>query len=219
MNQIIYREKLSENSDKNVTFQRKRKIQIYFIFGFSLFVFFLFMFYFLLHLYYINHSEQLAKKLSHQFEMATLYANSSSNSNTILTSVDANTPSIIGNISIPKLNINYYIFSETTDALLKIAPCRFFGPLPNEIGNLCIAGHNYDNSKFFSKIYQLEKGDSIDIKDISGTTLTYSVYEMIEIPSSDGNRILHQPSDKKEITLITCNNKNGNRIIVKALAP
>ena len=55
-------------------------------------------------------------------------------------------------IEIPKIGIYYPIISEATDELLKISPCRIAGPMPNEDGNLCIAGHNYDNYKFFSKL-------------------------------------------------------------------
>ena len=47
----------------------------------------------------------------------------------------------IGVINIPSINVNYPILSTYSDALLKIAPCKFHGPNPNEIGNLCITGH------------------------------------------------------------------------------
>ena len=49
------------------------------------------------------------------------------------------------------------------DELLKIAPCRFYGNNLNKVGNVCIAGHNYDNGEFFSNLDQLELGDIIDI--------------------------------------------------------
>ena len=37
----------------------------------------------------------------------------------------------------------------SSDDLLDVSVCRFAGPMPNEIGNLCIAGHNYVNNNFF----------------------------------------------------------------------
>lgn len=76
--------------------------------------------------------------------------------------------SIIGMIEIPILNIVYPILLDSTDELLRISPCRFYGPMPNQYGNLCIAGHNYDNNKFFSKINTLKKSDIITIYDING---------------------------------------------------
>ena len=72
-----------------------------------------------------------------------------------LTASDGTIYYTIGVINIPSINVNYPILSTYTDELLKIAPCRFHGPNPNEVGNLCIAGHNYKNSKFFSKVPNL----------------------------------------------------------------
>ena len=126
-------------------------------------------------------------------------------------------PFIIGSINIEKLNISYPIFSETSDELLKISPCRFYGPMPNEFGNLCIAAHNYDNTKFFSRLHELEINDVIQIQDLSGNTLLYYVYDNYEVSINDTDCI-SPIENHKEITLITCNNQNGNRIIVKAIA-
>ena len=55
----------------------------------------------------------------------------------------------------------YPVFSNYNEELLKISPCRFYGPTLGKNGNLCIAGHNYDNSKFFSKISILHINDEI----------------------------------------------------------
>lgn len=78
-----------------------------------------------------------------------------------------NTFTVIGLIEIKKININYPIISSYNDELLKIAPCRFYGPMPNEVGNLCIAGHNYNSYKFFSKLKNLSIGDNVTIYDLS----------------------------------------------------
>ncbi len=49
--------------------------------------------------------------------------------------------STIASISIPKINVNYPILQgETgsdaeTEELLKLSPCKFHGPQPNEVGN------------------------------------------------------------------------------------
>ena len=59
---------------------------------------------------------------------------------------------------------NMYV---TEGNLLKIAPCRFYGPMPNEVGNICIAGHNYNSYKFFSRLKNLSIGDVITIFDLS----------------------------------------------------
>ena len=80
---------------------------------------------------------------------------------------EGNNFTVIGLIEIKSININYPIISKYNDDLLKIAPCRFYGPMPNEIGNLCIAGHNYNSYKFFSRLKNLSNGDIITIFDLS----------------------------------------------------
>lgn len=135
-----------------------------------------------------------------------------------LTADDGTTYYTIGIINIPSINVNYPILSTYTDELLKIAPCKFHGPNPNEVGNLCIAGHNYKNSKFFSKVPNLQLGDTIEITDLSGRTLTYTVYDKF-IVNPDELECTSQLTDgKKEITLITCTNDNKQRHIIKARA-
>lgn len=122
----------------------------------------------------------------------------------------------IGIINIPKLNINYPILSETTESLLKIAPCKFWGPNPNQIGNLCIAGHNYRNSKFFSKIPTLEIGDIIEITDLANKTLQYKIYDKYIVEPEDTTCTDQRVNGEKQITLITCTNDNKQRWIIKA---
>jgi len=103
-----------------------------------------------------------------------------------------------------------------SDELLKIAPCKFYGPYPNEIGNLCIAGHNYNNNLFFSNIYKLNIGDEINIYDSSNSLIKYYVYKKYETNKNDTSSTSQNTNGNKEITLVTCNNFNGNRLIIKA---
>ena len=99
---------------------------------------------------------------------------------------------------------------------LKMAPCRFYGPYPNQIGNLCIAAHNYDDNRFFSNLYKLNIGDIINIYDSSNLCITYSVYQKYEISIKDTSCTSQNTNGQKEITLVTCNNINKNRLIIKA---
>ena len=128
----------------------------------------------------------------------------------------------IATISIPKINVNYPIIQgetgseKETEELLKLAPCRFHGPEPNEIGNFCVVGHNYRNSKFFSKVPNLQNGDTIDITDLTGRTITYSVYANYIVDPSQIECTDQRTNEKKEITLITCTYDSKNRVIVKA---
>lgn len=123
----------------------------------------------------------------------------------------------IASVEIPKINIKYPILSETTVELLKKAPTKFWGANPNEVGNFCIAGHNYRNKKFFSKVPTLEKGDIIIITDYQkGRTVKYSVYDKYTVDENNMVPTSQLTSGRKDITLITCTNDSKNRVIVKA---
>ena len=130
----------------------------------------------------------------------------------------------IATINIPKLDLQYPILEgstgseEETESLLKISPTKFWGQGPNEIGNFCIVGHNYRNTKFFSKVPTLESGDVIEITDLTGRTLRYSIYNKYEVVPEDLSCTSQLTNGKKEITLITCTNDSKLRVIVKARA-
>ena len=69
--------------------------------------------------------------------------------------------------------------------------------------------------RFFGKIFLLRNNDKIIIKDNSNNQFTYYVYDKYEVKEDDLSPI----SDNKlfcELTLITCNNFNNNRLIIKA---
>ncbi len=122
----------------------------------------------------------------------------------------------IGKINIPSIGVNYPIFSETSTELLKISPCKFWGADPNQVGNFCIVGHNYRNSLFFSKVPTLSEGDIIEITDLSGKTLKYSVYSKFEVMPDDTSCTSQKTQGRREITIITCNSDGSKRVVVKA---
>lgn len=130
----------------------------------------------------------------------------------------------IATINIPQISVNYPILDgetdsvEETEALLKIAPTKFWGADPNEVGNFCVVGHNYRNKKFFSKVPTLENGDIIEITDLSGKTIQYKIYDKYEVDPSDTDCTTQLTNGRKEITLITCTNDSKLRVIVKARA-
>ena len=124
---------------------------------------------------------------------------------------------IVAKISIPKINVNYPVLSETSDELLKIAPCKYWGGDINTVGNLCIMGHNYVNSQFFSKVPSLTTGDIIEITDIANeTTLQYEVYDKYVIADDDMSCTSQMTDGNIDLTLITCTNNGKGRVVVKA---
>ena len=123
----------------------------------------------------------------------------------------------IGIVKIPKINISYPILAQTTNVeLMKVAPYKFWGANPNEVGNFCIVGHNYRNKRFFSKVPTLENGDIIEITDLTGRTLKYMVYSKYEVVPEDVSCTSQKTNGKKEVTLITCTDDSKHRVIVKA---
>ena len=128
----------------------------------------------------------------------------------------------IATVSIPKLNLQYPVLdgetdsAEETEALLKISPTKFWGPEPNEVGNFCIVGHNYRNTKFFSKVPTLVSGDIITLTDLSGRTIQYKVYNKYEVAPTDVSCTTQLTNGKKEVTLITCTDDSKHRVVVKA---
>ncbi len=124
----------------------------------------------------------------------------------------------IATINIPKLNWSepYPILDHWSDELLKISPCKFHGADPNEVGNFCIAGHNYRNSLFFSKVPTLVNGDTIVIEDVYGRKVNYIVYDKHVVNADDTRDTSQITHGNREITIITCTNDSKNRVIVKA---
>ena len=124
----------------------------------------------------------------------------------------------VGSISIPSINVNYPILSETSESLLKVSVCKFWGSNPNEVGNLCIAGHNYRNEKFFSKVPDLLVGDIIEITDLSNNIVRYKIYDKYTVVPEDVSCTSQLTNGKKIVTLITCTDDSKERVIVKAEA-
>ena len=128
---------------------------------------------------------------------------------------------IIAKIEIPKINVTYSVLqgetgsAEETEELLKISPLKFHGCDPNEVGNFCVVGHNYRNSKFFSKVPTLVVGDKVMLTDLTGRTITYGVYDMHTVDPSDTADTTQLTGGKKELTIITCTNDSKQRVIVR----
>jgi len=134
------------------------------------------------------------------------------------TAPDGTTYNTLGTVSIPSLDVKYPILSETSEKLLKVSVCKFWGANPNEVGNLCIAGHNYRNKKFFSKVPNMNIGDIIEITDLKNKKIKYKVYSKYKVKPDDVSCTSQLTNGKKIVTLITCTDNSKERVIVKAEA-
>lgn len=122
---------------------------------------------------------------------------------------------VVGKIQIPKIDLEAYILSETNKDTLKVSVTKLYGPGINEVGNFCIAGHNY--KKFFGKIKDLELKDNIILTDTYDRSVTYEEYDIFQISPTDTNCLNQDTGGDREVTLITCTKGAIKRIIVKAI--
>lgn len=118
-----------------------------------------------------------------------------------------------GRIIIEKLSLNELIYNSYSDELLKLYICKFSDENDFEkISNLVLIGHNYNNDMFFSKINKLTINDIIKLEK-DDKIYAYKIYKKYEV-NGDNLEPLNN-SNSREITLITCNNFNKKRVIIK----
>ena len=118
-------------------------------------------------------------------------------------------------VKVPGLGIEYPVLSDTSDELLKISVNKFWGGSPNSVGNYCIVGHNYKSGKMFGKLSHIENGDTVTLTDLSGTTVTYQVYNKFVVYPENVECTSQITNGLREMTLITCTNGGKQRLIVK----
>lgn len=209
MNQILkFNGYTNNNTNYSNNKNKKSKKSTFFkvVFIISILLILISVYFFINYFRILNINSQYSESLADTVRIQALYKDLGE---------DISTHPIVGQIEIPKINLNYPIFSYTSDDLLKIGICKLSGPSPNSKGNLCLAGHNYNNNKFFSNLYKLNLDDIITIYDSSNISVNYKVSEIFEVDASNTS-ILEQNTNLRELTLITCNNINKNRIILKA---
>lgn len=125
--------------------------------------------------------------------------------------------SIDATLSIPSLDLNYPVFSDWSDELLKKSLNKYWGPEPNEVGNYCIIGHNYRSGKMFGTLSEIANGDIVELTDTKyGRTVRYEVYDRYQIDPTDTRCTSQLTGGRKEVTLITCREYGTQRYVVKA---
>lgn len=123
---------------------------------------------------------------------------------------------VIGIINIPKIGIEYPILEKTNKESLDLSITKFWGEKINQKGNVVLAGHNRLNNTMFGKIDKLENGDIIELTDSQMVTVKYQVFDKYVIDPNDIDCIFSIEENTREVTLITCTNRDKNRLVVKA---
>ena len=113
----------------------------------------------------------------------------------------------VGYLSIPSLNLELPIMSETDYDKLQMAPCRFYGSAKTD--NLIVGAHNY--SKHFGEIGNLNAKDEVYVTDMDGVVYKYSVVSIDIIQPYAGEILTNEEYD---LVLFTCTYSGKNRIAV-----
>ena len=125
---------------------------------------------------------------------------------------------VIAKLEIPKINLETYVLEKYSKQALLTSVTKFYGGEPNQIGNFCIAGHNYGTSNMFQNLKNLNIGDEIFLVDTNGNKVKYTIYDIYKVLPNQTQCLSQQTNGKVELTLITCTLDSEKRIIIKARA-
>lgn len=147
--------------------------------------------------------EQISTEISKAIKLSSIY-NLKSKENDLY----------FGKIIIDKINLEYTVFNDFSEELLKISPCKFYGGNITDRGNIAIAAHNYNDNRFFGRLSELEIKDTIKIVSLDNKEYNYTIYDIFETDENDTSVLKN--NKYYELTLVTCNNINKKRLIVKS---
>lgn len=123
---------------------------------------------------------------------------------------------VLAKLEIPEIELETYILKNYSKEALNVSVTKFWGANPNEVGNFCVAGHNFKNKNMFYNLKNLQVGDEIFVSDNIIGKLEYKIYDLYKVEPKDVSCLSQDTNGNKEITLITCTNDSKKRIIVKA---
>ena len=162
--------------------------------------------------------ESESKKVIETFE----HIDSSENTEESEIQLEYNGYKVIGIVKIPAIDIEYPILDigdidpENAKGPMKRSIIKYWGENVNDYGNLSIAGHNNKNGTMFGKTKKLKIGDKVELTDLTGKTIQYSIYDIFVTDPNDVSILLPKDENVREVTLITCTNGNKQRLILKA---
>lgn len=123
---------------------------------------------------------------------------------------------VAAKLIIPKIDVETYVLADFTEEGLEKCVSKFWGPEPNEIGNFCIAGHNYLKPNMFKGLKRLEIGDEFYLIDNKNGKIAYTIYDIYQVNENNMVPIDQKTNGKRIVTLITCVNYTDHRLIVQA---
>ena len=124
---------------------------------------------------------------------------------------------VTAQLIIPNINLETNILKNYTEEAMDVCASKFWGPEPNEIGNFCIVGHNYNKENMFNNLIDLKIGDEIYLIDNKNGKITYTIFDIYKVKPQNTSPLDQNTAGKRIITLITCVNYSNNRLIVQAI--
>ncbi len=124
---------------------------------------------------------------------------------------------VIAKLEIPKIDLETYVISEYSNQALGVSVTKFYGGNPNEVGNFCIAGHNYITKNMFHDLKNLSIGDTFTLIDTNHHEGFYKIYSVETVEPNETQCLSQKTDGRIEVTLITCTTDSSKRIIVKAV--
>lgn len=123
---------------------------------------------------------------------------------------------VIAKLEIPTIQLQTYILKNYSEQALQVSVVKFWGANPNEIGNFCVVGHNFQNNNMFKNLYKLKIGDPLFISDNENEKVEYQIKDIYTVLPEQTKCLSQKTNGNIETTLITCTKDSKERIIVKA---
>lgn len=124
--------------------------------------------------------------------------------------------SVCAKLVIPSISLETYVLEPYSIEALNVSVTKFWGANPNDIGNFCVAGHNFKNANMFRKLNKVKVGDSLFLSDHQWGKVEYQVTDIQIVYPEDVSCLAQDTAGIRQVTLITCTNDSKKRIIVKA---
>ena len=124
---------------------------------------------------------------------------------------------VIAKLEIEKINLDTLVLKEHNKQTLATSVTKFFGANPNEMGNFCIAGHNYITKNMFHNLKKVNVGDKIKLTDLTGRSINYKVYKKSTVLPNETQCLSQKTNGRTELTLINFTTDSSKRIVIKAI--
>lgn len=123
---------------------------------------------------------------------------------------------VCAKLEIPSISLVTNVLKKYSTSALNVSVTKFWGVDPNQIGNFCVAGHNFKNRNMFRNLKKLNIGDRLFVTDEKIGKVEYEIFNIYKVFPEDTSCLTPSIADEREVTLITCTTDSKQRVIVKA---